>query len=109
MTRAVTTAIGLPPQGTIKVSQMGRVRKQARSKAGPKLFGPSQANAVKVASRLRSQRAKSLKASEAVADECPARAVLEAAMAGDRDAVTRAVNLYGSGWREMARRLLGQE
>ena len=107
--RAVTTAIGLPPQGTIKVSQMERARRHTKAarKTGNVV---KMANAGGNASKRNAKRlVQAKKVAEMPPMPCPVRAVLEAAKAGDKDAVTRAVNLYGIGWPGLAERLLGPE
>ena len=113
--RAVTTAIGLPQQGTIKVSQMdtARARAKALKAAGAASMADGRRDRAARAGKAAGKASKRMWKAKALRAEgdgpCPMRSVLEAATAGDKDAVTRAVNLYGPGWRAMARRLLRQE
>jgi hypothetical protein len=114
MTTTITTAIGLPPSGTIKLSQAEKARVYYRAMGS--LTGVSrraesvarQKKAAKAGGKAYRQRERSRKAVEAQADECPRRVLLTAALAGDKDARWTAQQLFGDGWRKLAESEVGR-
>ena len=109
----INTAIGLPPSGTVKLSQVEKARAYYRAMGA--LTGVSrraesvarQKKAAKAGGKAFRQRERSRKAVAAQADECPRRVLLTAALAGDNDARWTVQQLFGEGWRKLAAREVG--
>jgi hypothetical protein len=93
------------PTCTIKAEQVAKTRERntalKAAGAAPMADGRSDraANAVSAAKRAGGRIKKALEVARMEPMECPAKALIDSARAGDPDAIRRADNIYGKTWR----------
>ena len=104
-----TMTIGLNPTKTAKAKQMASVRARAKMLGrGDRAKAASlQRKASGMGKRAAAQRARSEEAKAACANEDPRRVLFTSALDGDKDARWTCQQLFGDGWRAMAKRELG--
>jgi len=93
------------PTCTIKAEQVAKTRKRRKlTRSGAEKIAEVldgwRENAVDAAKRAGARRKKAEEVARMEPMECPKKALIEAARAGDPDAINRADNIYGKTWRK---------